>query len=313
MKPVCICATKAPLRSKVSFVERDERVGTVVSEGSENHRRFRAKFVGKSAFTLIELLVVIAIIAILAALLLPALASAKEKAYRISCMNNLRQIGFFMQLYTDENNDVFPAHRDMLANPPGGDPLNNWWGQYIFPNNGNNTNNTVFRCPAIRNIQVNTDGSTWSWAFNRDLVGYGYNAYFLGAYPYLHPQNDSVDPVNVGGFSYAFNTSFKRTGLKRPTDTLLVCDSNPKPDGTDSYSCWWPKASETAPSASQQYEGVYMERHQSLGVVGFTDGHSEARKDSQINPPVDPLGSGNAGKALTNSRFWDPIQRAGDK
>ena len=67
------------------------------------------------AFTLIELLVVIAIIAILAALLLPALAAAREKARRTACINNLNQVGKGLEMYTGDYGQYFPGGNSWMA------------------------------------------------------------------------------------------------------------------------------------------------------------------------------------------------------
>lgn len=100
----------------------------------------------RHGFTLIELLVVITVIAILAALLLPALAAARLRAWTAQCQSNLRQIGLGMKLYADDANGRYPESGDIIywnqTDPDTGQPS---WLQQIFPY-VQNTN--TFRCPA---------------------------------------------------------------------------------------------------------------------------------------------------------------------
>ncbi|MGD0614785.1 MAG: type II secretion system protein [Verrucomicrobiota bacterium] len=102
----------------------------------------------RRAFTLIELLVVIAIISILAALLLPALSGAKQRARATQCLSNVHQIGLGMEGYADDSNGLYPESGDVILwNQIDPQTHNRSWLQQIFPF-VNNTN--VYHCPADR-------------------------------------------------------------------------------------------------------------------------------------------------------------------
>ncbi|HAB17779.1 MAG TPA: type II secretion system protein [Verrucomicrobiota bacterium] len=248
-------------------------------------------------FTLIELLVVIAIIAILAGMLLPALARAKEKGNRTACLNNLRQISLQMQFYTDDNSDTFPGHRNgNLKTDDSNASITNWWGTTIY--NYRPAQSNLFRCPSIKGKRLDS-GVRWEWKFDCHKVGYGMNAYFLGIHPY--PSGST----RVGTIDFSSRPWLKRAAIVSPANNLVVGDAIPKLDGYWSSSLWWPFSGMAKGSG---LEGIDNNRHLGTGVVVFNDGHSEARKDSQINPPVDPS-SGNV-KALVNSEYWDPYNRA---
>lgn len=113
----------------------------------------------RRAFTLIELLVVIAIIAILAAILFPVFAQAKEAAKKSQCLSNMKQLGVAYSLYMTDNDDVFPHDHSMSTNYPEGDWGKDYWMFHFAPylqkvNNSSAKGGNVFSCPSHTTLQT---------------------------------------------------------------------------------------------------------------------------------------------------------------
>src|SRR5215467_15926223 len=143
-----------------------------------SNREFEGREPKRWAFTLIELLVVIAIIAILASLLLPVLAKAKEKAKAIKCSSNEKQIALGYLLYASDNSDYLPLAADLK----NASPCEWFWeiSRYIASETTSVTNldasNKVVACPSAKLKNPALDAIPGREAYG----GYGHNYVYLG-------------------------------------------------------------------------------------------------------------------------------------
>jgi prepilin-type N-terminal cleavage/methylation domain-containing protein/prepilin-type processing-associated H-X9-DG protein len=256
----------------------------------------------KHAFTLIELLVVIAIIAILAAILFPVFAQAREKARSISCLSNMKQIGLALEIYLQDYDDIYPQEHPGCKNPAvGSNPpsasgvVGDYNGglegtdygspfqkimPYVASASGNSENQQLFICPddsdphgetLNKQLMTTPDANGLSACNSSDTPVPGITSYLINAY-FLFGANEAQVSVPASTIYIAErNNHFCDVHIHPWLGEIYDTSSDV---GKITGSATLP-ASISGNSAVDNYFAVAANRHSGGSNYAFADGHAK--------------------------------------